>query len=65
MTTEFGGERRSKRARIMGDNDEVDARAHMLHEEVDVEAARPPYIHVRITRRGAILGPSEGWICKQ
>ncbi|EGC46556.1 mitoferrin-2 [Histoplasma capsulatum var. duboisii H88] len=56
MTTEFGGERRSKRARIMGDNDGVDARARMLHEEVDVEAARPPYIHSMLA--GGIGGTS-------
>ncbi|OAX79311.1 hypothetical protein ACJ72_06371 [Emergomyces africanus] len=65
MTTEFGVERRSKRARMMGKDDErVDAHApahaaahvHHMDGDVDVEAARPPYLHSMIA--GGIGGTS-------
>ncbi|OJD17214.1 hypothetical protein AJ78_02651 [Emergomyces pasteurianus Ep9510] len=70
MTTEFAVERRSKRARIMGKDEEgLDAHAHAhahahvavhahvdVDGDVDVEAARPPYLHSMIA--GGIGGTS-------
>lgn len=57
MTPEFGVERGRKRARMMGKDEGVDAhvaaRARVdMDGDVDVEAARPPYLHVCITLGG-------------
>ncbi|KKZ61318.1 hypothetical protein EMCG_04035 [[Emmonsia] crescens] len=61
MTPEFGVERGGKRARMMGKDEGVDAhvaaRARVdMDGDVDVEAARPPYLHSMIA--GGIGGTS-------